>query len=93
MRHILAACPKLAQTEYLKRHHAVAAVFHKTICDEYGVETAKQTRLHHPEAMTETEEIKILWDLRLEHIESSQPGDQTLWSWMTKYVPISLVHY
>jgi hypothetical protein len=52
--HILAACPKLAQTEYLNRHNAVAAVIHKTICDEYNIETAKQTWLHPPEAVTET---------------------------------------
>ena len=63
--HILAACPKLAQTEYLKRHNAVAAVIHKNICDEYGIETAKQTWLHHPEAVTETEEVKILWDFEI----------------------------
>ena len=52
--HILTACPKLAQTEYLKRHNAVAAVIHKSICDDYNIETVKQIRLHHPEAVTET---------------------------------------
>jgi hypothetical protein len=63
--HILAACPKLAQMEYLKWHNAVAAVIHKTICDENGRESAKQTWLHRSEAVTETEEVKKLWDFEI----------------------------
>ena len=58
-------CLKLAQTEYLKRHNAVAAVIHKAICDDYNIETVKQIWLHHPEAVTETEKVKILWDYEI----------------------------
>jgi hypothetical protein len=49
-----------------EEHNAVAAaVIHKTICDEYGIKTAKQTWLHLPEAMTKTEKVKIFWDFEI----------------------------
>jgi hypothetical protein len=57
-------CLKLDQAEYLRRHNAVAAVIHKNICDGYGIETAKQSWLHHLKAVTE-KEVKILWDFEI----------------------------
>ena len=33
--HILTACPKLAATEYLKRHNEVVRLIHRSICEHY----------------------------------------------------------
>ena len=60
--HILTGCPKIAQTEYLKRHNAVAAGIHRNACQEYGIETTNKVWLHKPQAVIETEQVKILWD-------------------------------
>ena len=67
--HIIAACQKLAGSEYLKRHNAVAAIVHKNICQEYGIETPEQVWLHNPEAVAENEKVKILWnfEVRTDH--------------------------
>ena len=58
--HILTGCPKIAQTEYLKKHNSVAGVIHKNICDVYNIATTKQAWLHKPGPVTETEEVKSL---------------------------------
>ena len=36
--------------------------FHKNVCDIYNIATTKQEWLHKPGPVTETEEVKILWD-------------------------------
>ena len=38
VQHILCSCPKLAQTEYKKRHDVVGRVIHWKLCKEYGLE-------------------------------------------------------
>lgn len=63
--HILTACPKLAGKEYMERHNAVAAIIHKNLCQEYKIETAHQDWLHKPDAVTETDEVKVLWDFEI----------------------------
>ena len=36
--HILSECPKLAQTEYKRRHNNVAKGIHWDLCKHYGVD-------------------------------------------------------
>jgi len=78
--HILTGCSKIAQTEYMKRHNAVAAVVHKHACQEYGIPTVKQAWLHKPQAVTETERVKILWDfeIRTDHIIPARRPDMVV---------------
>ena len=64
--HIIAGCQKLAGTEYLRRHNSVAATLHHEICQHYRIPTAEQQPwLHRPEAVTETEQVKVLWDFEI----------------------------
>jgi hypothetical protein len=65
--HILAECPKIAQTEYLKRHNAVAAVVHKIICDGYA------TNKHGSITQRQWQKQKILWDFKI-RTDKVNPG-------------------
>lgn len=38
VQHILCSCPKVALTEYKKRHDVAGRVIHWEVCKEYGVE-------------------------------------------------------
>ena len=46
VQHILCSCPKLAQTEYKKRHDVVGRVIHWEVCKEYGVECSDKWYEH-----------------------------------------------
>ena len=48
VQHILCSCPKLAQTEYKKRHDVVGRVIHWELCKEYGVEGSDKWYEHSP---------------------------------------------
>ena len=63
--HILSGCQVLAGTEYAKRHNEVAKHIHRNLCENYGIKTPERAWMHQPEAVTETEEVKILWDFEI----------------------------
>ena len=63
--HLLSACPKLAGSQYIRRHNEVAKILHHGICKQHNIQTAERTWMHQPEAVTETEEVKILWDFEI----------------------------
>jgi hypothetical protein len=63
--HILSGCQVLAGTEYTKRHNEVAKHIHRNLCENYGIQTPERAWMHQPEAVTETEEVKILWDFEI----------------------------
>ena len=63
--HILAGCPELAKTEYIKRHNNAAAYMHWKILQYYNIKTADKWYEHQPETVTENETVTILWDMQV----------------------------
>ena len=63
--HILAGCPELAKTEYIKRHNNAAAYMHWKILQYYNIKTADKWCEHQPETVTENETVTILWDMQV----------------------------
>ena len=63
--HVHFSCPKLAGSEYLKRHNSVATVIHRKVCQDYNIETPVQDWLHIPETATENGEVNIPWDFEI----------------------------
>ena len=63
--HIVAGCPMIAQTLYLKRHNAVAATVHWGLCKTAGFERADNWWKHSPEAALENENYKMLYDFNI----------------------------
>ena len=66
VQHILCSCPKLAQTEYKKRHDVVGRVIHWELCKEYGVDCSDKWYEHFPKSIEENEEVKLLWDFTIQ---------------------------
>ena len=64
--HILAGCSQLAGTQYLARHNEVAKILHYNMCVEYGVAVPKNYWRHQPLNVTETSEMKLLWDYEIQ---------------------------
>ena len=60
--HIVAGCPMIAQTLYLKRHNAVAATVHWGLCKTAGFERADNWWKHSPEVALGNENYKMLYD-------------------------------
>ena len=60
--HIVAGCPVLAPTEYKARHDRIGQYLHWTICKHYNAPYARNWYEHHPEPVTEAENVTILWD-------------------------------
>ena len=66
VKHNLCSCPKLAQTEYKKRHDVVGRVIHWEVCEEYGVECSDKWYEHSPKSVEESEEVKLLWHFTIQ---------------------------
>ena len=64
--HLISGCPTLAPNEYLNRQNRVAQYLHWKICKHYGAEHAENWYEHQPEAVTETDNVTILWDYSLQ---------------------------
>ena len=64
--HLLSECPKLAQSEYKRRHDNVAKGIHWDICKQLRMECGDKWYDHNPEPMTKNEDRKILWDLTIQ---------------------------
>ena len=57
----------LAQNEYKNwRHDKVAAIIHWELCKKYGVVVKEKWYDHKAQKIFETDEIKILWDMRIQ---------------------------
>ena len=54
--HVISGCPTLAQ------HNRVVQYLHWKICKYYGAQHAENWYEHQPEAVTETDNVTILWD-------------------------------
>ena len=66
VQHILCSCPKLAQTEYKRRHDVVGRFVHWELCKEYGVERSDKWYEHSPKSIEKNEEVKLLWDFTIQ---------------------------
>ena len=65
--HLVSECTKLAQKQDEEwRHDAICRVIHWRMCIDYGLDHADKWYDHRPEAVVENEEIKSLWDMRIQ---------------------------
>ena len=75
--HIVSECKKLAQKYYKDwRHDKVAIIIHWQLCKKFGMEHAEKWYEHTAESVVENEDVKILWDMKLQIdkiIECSKP--------------------
>ena len=74
--HIVSGCPKLAQTEYKKRHDNVARAVHWDLSAKYGFERSERCYDYVPDSVLENENYRMLWDfsVRIDHeIEARRP--------------------
>ena len=58
------------------RHDKVAAIIHQELCKKYGVVVKEKWYDYKAEKVIETDEIKILWDMRIQTnkvIENARP--------------------
>ena len=64
--HIISECSYLAQKEYKRRHDNVARIIHWKICHKYNIRKSEKWYEHQPSPVTETEDIKLLWDFNIQ---------------------------
>ena len=64
--HIVSACKTLAQKEYKRRHDKVCSNLHWSLCQKFGIKVSEKWYQHHPEAVMENEDVKILWDFMVQ---------------------------
>jgi hypothetical protein len=63
--HILAECPGLAPTEYIRRHNEVAKYIHWRILKDHGFEVCDERKNWSPSPVSENSEVKVLWDFNI----------------------------
>ena len=75
--HILCESPKMAQTDYKKRHDKVSQLVHWNLCRRYGIQHAKNWYEHNAGKVTENDKAKILSDfnIRTDHVIQSRRPD------------------
>lgn len=80
--HIVSECKMLAQKQYKNwRHDRIAQVIHWELCKKYNMEHAEKWYEHKPEGVIENENVKMLWDMKIQtdrEIEHSRPDILTL---------------
>ena len=64
--HIVSACKKLAQKEYLRRHDKVCLNIHWQLCVKYGLECNEKWYQHTPSAVHENDDVKLLWNFPIQ---------------------------
>ena len=77
--HLVAGCKVLANGQYKERHNEVAKIVHWSLYRKYNIATVDQWWKHAPEAVTETEQVKILWDFSIrtdnyKYIQANKPN-------------------
>ena len=60
--HLISGCPTLAPSECINRNSGVAKYLHWKICKYFGTQHAENWYEHQLEAVTETDNVTILWD-------------------------------
>jgi len=65
--HLVSECSQLAQKQYKHwRHDKVAQVLHWQLCKDHGLEHNEKWYEHKPQTVLENENVKILWDMKLQ---------------------------
>ena len=64
--HLISECKKLAQKEYKRRHDNVARIVHWKLCGLCQLEKAEKWYEHQPNGVTESDNVKILWDFNIQ---------------------------
>ena len=65
--HIVSECKTLAQKQYKHwRHDKVAQVIHWDLCKRHNLGHTEKWYEHQPQPVTENENIKILWDMKIQ---------------------------
>ena len=83
--HVVAGCPELAKTEYLRRHNRAATYLHWNLCKEFNINTKEKWYEHEPQTVTENDDTTILWNMPIQtDREIKRPTDQTSSSRKTK---------
>ena len=60
--HIISQCSSLANKEYLSRHDKVCLNIHWALCNKYQIPCVDKWYEHIPPAVSENENVKILWN-------------------------------
>ena len=74
--HLILGYPTLALNEYLNRHNRVAQYLHWKIYKHDGAQHAENWYEYQPEAVTETDNVAILWDYSIQtdrKIKANEP--------------------
>ena len=66
--HLISGCPTLAPNEYLNRYNRVVQYLHWKISKYYRAQHAENQYEHPPEAVTETDNVPILWDYSIQTV-------------------------
>ena len=64
--HLVSSCIKIAQTEYKERHDKVASMLHWNLYRKYNLPTADKWWEHKVDKVLQKEDVKILWDFKIQ---------------------------
>ena len=64
--HLVSSCSKIAQTDYKERHNKVASMLHWNLCRKYNLPTADKWWEHKVDKVLQKEDVKILWDFKIQ---------------------------
>ena len=77
VRHITAKCKKLSQNQYKSwRHNKVVQAVPWNFCKKFIQQSNETWYDHSPEAVTENDQVKLLWDFRIQtdlHLNHNRP--------------------
>ena len=59
---MVSSCSNILQTDYKERHNKVASMLHWNLCRKYNLPTADKWWEH----KIDKEEVKILWDFKIQ---------------------------
>jgi hypothetical protein len=64
--HLVSSCSKIAQTDYKERHNKVASMLQWNLCRKYNLPTADKWWEHKVDKVLQKEDVKILWDFKIQ---------------------------
>ena len=75
--HIVSECSKLAQKEYKRRHGWEGKKIRWELGRKFEIDVTPKWYQHEPEAVTENEKCKILWDvsIQMDHVMGARRPD------------------
>ena len=64
--YLVSSCSKIAQTDYKERHNKFAAMLRWDLCRKYNLPTADKWCEHKVDKVLQKEDVKILWDFKIQ---------------------------